>query len=160
MSFLSSSHIFLLRPNLGRIFPPELATALFDPGPAGHQDAERDERTARPSCPPQKMTMADGNGADALAPPNRRRPRRKMICPCLAYLCHQTVSVRLGTRQTTVAPSLDSSSAFCMKAPMRRPYGGFIHTVPCHRCRSASCSFEKKRVHLVLHAEAHASRSK
>ena len=52
---------------------------------------------------------ADGNGAEFLPPPNFKRPLSNRISCFIAYRCHQFVSVREGTRQTTVAPS-------CMEA--------------------------------------------
>jgi hypothetical protein len=72
-----------------------------------------------------KVTMAEGKGALLLAEPNFSRPRMKWIYPFFAYSCHQRVSTRAGSRQTTSAPFWDSSHAFFTHRPISLPYGGF-----------------------------------
>jgi len=84
--------------------------------------------------PGLKMTKALGNGAELFWPPNFNRPRRKRTSPLIAKSCHQAVSVRAGTRHTTVAPNMADSKAFLIQAPMARPYGGFIQQTPLHGC--------------------------
>jgi len=64
-------------------------------------------------------TIAEGNGADAVAPPKRKRPRSSRISCFITYRCHHRVSVRAGILQTTVAWSLwAASKAFAIQAPM------------------------------------------
>lgn len=77
------------------------------------------------------MTIADGNGAALLAPPNLNRPRSSRTSDArMTYRCHHFVSVRAGRRQQTVAPLLADSYALCTQRPMCRPYGGFIQHTP------------------------------
>jgi hypothetical protein len=70
------------------------------------------------------MIRADGKGALPFPFPNFKRPRRNRIstpgrglwvAASHTLSCHHFVSVRLGTRQTTVQPSRASSVAFVIK---------------------------------------------
>src|SRR5690242_8557042 len=83
-----------------------------------------------------------------------------LISPRVAKLCHHFVSVRAGTRHTTVAPSREAVKAFAIQRPMSLPYGGFIQQTPRHSCFSPSISGVKKTLHLVLCTVAQTSTSK
>ena len=69
----------------------------------------------------RKTTIADGKGAVALPPRNLTLPLMNRISPRNAYLCHHSVSVRAGTRQTTVAPRFDSRTAFRIHFAISHP---------------------------------------
>src|SRR5580700_787741 len=87
------------------------------------------------------MTKALGKGAGALWPScwtNLTRPFIHRISDALAVVSiHHRVSVRAGTRHTTVTPASADSAALRMKAPIFRPYGGFIQQTPVHSCFKA-----------------------
>lgn len=104
-------------------------------------------------------TTALGNGALFFASPNFSRPRTKRTSCCMAYWCHQLVSVRAGTKQTTVAPFFADSFALRIHALISRPYGGFIQQTPDHSCFSPSCSGVKNFAHLAFSGIAHTSNS-
>src|SRR5204863_3405832 len=56
-----------------------------------------------------KITTADGNGAGDGAPTNVNRPRSKRISRAfITWSCHQAVSVRAGSRLTTIVPPAPS----------------------------------------------------
>jgi len=74
-------------------------------------------------------TIAEGNGAEFLPLPNFSRPRSNLISCFIAYLCHHAVSVRAGTKHTTVAaPCMAASCAFAIHLEISLPYGGFMKT--------------------------------
>jgi hypothetical protein len=75
------------------------------------------------------MTMALGNGAELAELPNFRRPLRKRISPCIAYLCHHFVSVRAGTRHTTIGLACAAPSAFAIPRS-HCEFGGAVN-IPC-----------------------------
>jgi hypothetical protein len=69
----------------------------------------------------RNITTADGNGAELLCPPNFKRPRMNRISPFMQKSCHATVSVREGSKQTTVAPLCAEKKAFFIHFGISRP---------------------------------------
>lgn len=94
-------------------------------------------------------TTAEGNGAEVSASPKRSRPRIRRISCFMAKACHHLVSVRAGTRQTTVAFSCAAAWwALAIHRPICSPYGGFMKTASLAQdWRNPS----SKRVKYLLH---------
>jgi len=93
----------------------------------------------------ENIASALGNGAELSAPTNFSRPCRKIIRRAYSHImANHFVSVRAGTRQTTVALlRSDSSRARLTKSAHASPYGGFNQT------RSRGPRLEEAAVALV-----------
>jgi len=140
---------------------PDYQTRLGRPFGSGDH-----ERTSgkKHSGSGRKTTTALGNGADSDCIPSastkRSRPRSRRTSPRMHHSCHHLVSVRAGTRHTTVEPARDDSQAFSTQVPMVRPYGGFIqHRNPDQSCSSPSSSRVQNLVHFAFCGVAHTSTS-
>src|SRR5262249_4688423 len=85
-------------------------------------------------------TSAEGNGAGFMPSPNRNLPRSRKIFACIATCaCHHCVSVRAGSKATTVAsPFIPSRAHFDTHRAMLRPYGGLQKTSPRQSIRPGS----------------------
>jgi len=59
---------------------------------------------------------ADGNGAEFLDPPNFSLPRINLTSCLMQLSCHHAVSVRAGTKSTTVAPPPETFT-ICFRSP-------------------------------------------
>ena len=114
--FMRHARAFDVR-QLGFALAAARRAASFCPS-ASSSRASTAENEGGPSWPGRKTTMADGKGALPLPSPNlRRRLTRRTSAARITYSCHQALSVRAGTRQTTVTPASAAWHAFCHPGP-------------------------------------------